>query len=216
MYTLYLKTHNETGLKYLGYTSRKDAHKYKGSGYYWKKHILKHGYDVTTEILGQYDTELELKQWGLHYTKLFDVVDSDYFANLKEEAGVSGKYSIESRKKMSDSALNRVKVYGAPSKAWTSEQVSELNKLTWQNPEIREKRLAGMSRSLSGLKRPARSDEFKTHMSNILTGRSYGKDVKHTLVEKICPHCNKVGSGPNMTRYHFNNCKMISIGEDNY
>lgn len=25
--------------------------------------------------------------------------------------------------------------------------------------------------------------------------------------EKTCPHCNKTGRGPNMTRYHFDNCK---------
>jgi hypothetical protein len=216
MYTLYLKTHNETGLKYLGYTTRKDVHKYKGSGYYWKRHILKHGYDVTTEVLGQYNTQVELNQWGLHYTKLFDVVNNKDFANLKEEAGVSGKYSIESRKRMSDSALNRIKTYGVPSMAWTSEKAAELNKITWQNPETRKKRIENMSKSLSGLKRAPRSDEFKSYMANTLTGRSYGKNIKHTLLEKTCPHCNKTGSGPNMTRYHFDKCKMIKLGEDNY
>jgi len=25
----------------------------------------------------------------------------------------------------------------------------------------------------------------------------------------ICPHCNKVGAGPIMYRYHFQNCKSI-------
>jgi hypothetical protein len=28
-----------------------------------------------------------------------------------------------------------------------------------------------------------------------------------TRTEKKCPHCNKSGKGPNMTRYHFENCK---------
>ena len=50
---LYIKTHNKTGLKYLGKTTKKDQHKYKGSGKYWLKHIRKHGYDVTTEIIFQ-------------------------------------------------------------------------------------------------------------------------------------------------------------------
>ena len=27
--------------------------------------------------------------------------------------------------------------------------------------------------------------------------------------QKTCPHCNLVGAGPNMTRYHFDNCKAI-------
>lgn len=30
----------------------------------------------------------------------------------------------------------------------------------------------------------------------------------HNLKTVICPYCNKSGSGPNMTRYHFNNCKV--------
>ena len=28
------------------------------------------------------------------------------------------------------------------------------------------------------------------------------------LKERICPHCGKIGKGPNMTRYHFDNCKV--------
>jgi hypothetical protein len=24
---------------------------------------------------------------------------------------------------------------------------------------------------------------------------------------RVCPHCQKIGGGPNMTRYHFDNCK---------
>lgn len=48
--SLYVKTHNKTGLKYLGYTKR-DPFKYKGSGYCWVPHIRKHGNDVSTEIL---------------------------------------------------------------------------------------------------------------------------------------------------------------------
>jgi hypothetical protein len=48
--SLYLKTHNQTGLQYLGKTTQ-DPFTYKGSGSYWRKHIAKHGNDVTTTIL---------------------------------------------------------------------------------------------------------------------------------------------------------------------
>jgi len=51
IYYLYVKTHNVTGLNYLGYTTAKDPHNYKGSGTYWKRHIKKYGYDFTTSIL---------------------------------------------------------------------------------------------------------------------------------------------------------------------
>lgn len=33
--------------------------------------------------------------------------------------------------------------------------------------------------------------------------------VKHSLEIVTCPHCNTQGSGPNMTRYHFNNCEFL-------
>jgi len=38
MIYLYKKTHNETGLQYLGKTIR-DPHKYPGSGLYWKRQL---------------------------------------------------------------------------------------------------------------------------------------------------------------------------------
>lgn len=213
MYTLYLKTHNETGLNYLGYTARKDVHKYKGSGHYWKRHIAKYGYNVTTTTLGVYDSENDLKYWGLYYTNLYGIVENTNFANLKEEAGISGRYSSESKEKMKIAAAKRIEKYGAPAGAWTTESAIALNETTWKNPEIRQKRIEGISKALTGLKRGPRTDEFKEYMSKTLTGRSYGKNVKHQLVEKTCPHCLKSGKGPNMTRYHFDKCKSI---EDNY
>lgn len=41
MIYLYVKTHNITGLKYLGKTNNKDPHSYKGSGKYWILHCKK-------------------------------------------------------------------------------------------------------------------------------------------------------------------------------
>lgn len=205
MYNLYLKEHNVTGMKYLGYTTRHDYDVYKGSGAYWVKHINKHGYDVSTTLLGSFDNMEDLKKAGTKYSNEFDVVESKEFANLKTEEGVSGSYGEETRKKMSEAAKKR----GAPATAWTSEQMSEMNKLNWQDEEVRKKRSEGISKALKGKKRGPRSKEFKEHMSNVLSGRSYGKGIKHNLKEKTCPHCGKVGKGPNMTRYHFDKCKEL-------
>lgn len=49
-YKLYLKTHNITGLKYLGKTIR-DPLKYDGSGKRWRNHIKIHGNDINTEVI---------------------------------------------------------------------------------------------------------------------------------------------------------------------
>jgi hypothetical protein len=93
---LYVKTHNKTGLKYLGKTVSKNPHKYRGSGIYWSSHIKKHGYDVTTEILKECQSESELNYWGKYYSELWDIVKAKdengrkIWANLKPESGDGG------------------------------------------------------------------------------------------------------------------------------
>jgi hypothetical protein len=99
---LYKKTHNITGLQYLGKTTSSDPYKYQGSGKRWKRHIKKHGYDVTTEIIRECSSEEELIHWGIYYSKLWNVVEDKNWANLKEEAGEGGKLSEASKRKMSD------------------------------------------------------------------------------------------------------------------
>lgn len=90
---LYKKTHNVTGLNYLGKTKSTNPYMYKGSGKRWTHHITKHGYDVTTEILKECETIEEVKYWGKHYSELFNVVKDPNWANLKIESGDGGSSS---------------------------------------------------------------------------------------------------------------------------
>lgn len=46
-----------------------------------------------------------------------------------------------------------------------------------------------------------KSKQLKERLSQSQKGK------KHMLKEVVCPHCGKIGKGPNMTRYHFENCK---------
>lgn len=87
MFYLYIKTHNITGLKYLGKTNQSDYHSYPGSGVYWKRHLNKHGYDYTTEILLATENKDELRETGIFFSRLFNVVKSLDWANLQEEKG---------------------------------------------------------------------------------------------------------------------------------
>lgn len=87
---LYLKTHNVTGMKYLGKTSQ-DPFKYRGSGVRWLNHIKLHGNDVRTEILLETDSFNELRDEGLRLSREWDIVESQEFANLVEESGAGGK-----------------------------------------------------------------------------------------------------------------------------
>lgn len=93
---LYVKTHNVTGLKYLGMT-RKDPCQYSGSGKYWKQHLRKHGINLTTDILLKTDNEIEFKETAMFFSNLWDVEESAEWANCKPEEG-QGNSSETSRK----------------------------------------------------------------------------------------------------------------------
>lgn len=89
METLYLKTHNKTGKKYLGKTN-KDPFVYLGSGKDWKEHLQENGTDISTEILFRTESKSQLKSKGNYYSKLWDIVNSPDFLNLKVESGDGG------------------------------------------------------------------------------------------------------------------------------
>lgn len=93
MFYLYKKTHNITGLKYLGQTTSKDPYAYPGSGVYWTSHLKIHGNNCTTEILRECSTKKELVYWGKYYSDLWNVVNDGQWANLIEEKGTGGDNS---------------------------------------------------------------------------------------------------------------------------
>lgn len=108
---LMLKQHNKTKLKYLCKCSTnniKYCYSYCGSGKYWKRHLKKHGKDITTTILGIYDTNEELAVAGAYYSKLWNVVENKEFANLIPETGQT-KYDSERVAKMATTKSGRYK-----------------------------------------------------------------------------------------------------------
>lgn len=89
---LYVKKHSKTGLLYFGKTTRKDVVKYLGSGKYWKKHLAKHGNEhvETIWISEAFDNPEKLKDFSLLFSELFDIENSEKWANLREENGLDG------------------------------------------------------------------------------------------------------------------------------
>jgi hypothetical protein len=112
MIYLYVKTHNITGLKYFGKTTRKDPHKYKGSGIYWKNHLKKHGNDFSTDIVGIFNNEVDCKNFALEFSDKNNIVDSEQWANLKEENGLDGspkgvKFTDSHKEKIRQSRIGK-------------------------------------------------------------------------------------------------------------
>lgn len=117
IYYLYIKTHNKTGLRYLGQT-RQNPYTYTGSGVDWLQHLSKFGNDVTTEVILETTSLKERNDAGRYYSQLWNVVravddfGNKIWANRVPETGgggsMPGRYISETTKlKISNSLKGR-------------------------------------------------------------------------------------------------------------
>ena len=109
---LYIKKHNISGMLYFGRTVKKNIEKYKGSGKYWKLHIDKHGKnDITTLWCEKFNNEEDLVEFAIFFSEEFNIVNSDKWANLKEENGLhnSNTRPKERNYKHSLETINKIK-----------------------------------------------------------------------------------------------------------
>jgi hypothetical protein len=204
MIYLYVKTHNKTGLKYLGKTVYDDVDSYQGSGKIWKRHIKKHGYDVTTEIIFVTANKDEIKEKGIYYSNLWNIVESDDWANLKPEEGDGGKIVLtdEIIAKRKQFMLTNNPFKGKKHSEETKQKIKDKRKLQVMPIKTEEQRKQ-ISESLMG---HTVSEETKKKISVQTKGKS--KSNKGQPKRKIdCPHCGKIGAIAMMIRWHFNNCK---------
>jgi len=84
-----------------------------------------------------------------------------------------------------------------------SETAKRVANERWADPEDTAKRIAAMKG-----KKKTITDEFRKAQS----ARCLGKVNTWNKIEYTCPHCYKVGRGPNMKRYHFDKCKAFGGG----
>ena len=220
---LYKKTHNKTGLSYLGKTT-KDPLKYLGSGIDWKAHIKEHGKDVSTEIIKECSTKEEVNHWGRYYSELWNIVESEHWANRIPETG-GGSADHFRGKKHSASTISKMKEARAK-QIITEEHRAALSKshlgqepwnkgktgLQTHSYETREKiRAASLGR-----KNPPKTLAQRQRISETQRGRKQStetrlkksiatKGIRKTIIQ--CPHCGAEGGNSQMKRWHFDNCK---------
>lgn len=177
IYYLYVKTHNKTGLKYLGQTSANDPHKYPGSGVYWKHHLKKYGYDYNTELLKECQTKEEVKKYGTYYSNLYNILESDEWANLKIEQGEGGRQTEEVRKRISEAGKGRIP-WNKGKEIWTEEdrkRIGERNKQRGpQSEETISKRVAKNTGKI-------RTKEQRKKASEAQKGKILTEDHKKSL-----------------------------------
>jgi len=211
---LYLKTHNKTGLKYLGKTTR-NPFTYKGSGYDWVPHLEEHGNDVTTEILFETTDPDEFYIVSKNYSKKWNIAESNEFANRILETG-GGPGAKENHVIVKDSNNKTFRVHVNDPRYLSGELISvNVGKThsTKSKQLMSDKQFAAggygpkkhsvetiikMSKSSMGHEV---TEETKLKLSKANKGRKF-KTVK-------CPHCEVTGAITIMKRWHFNNCRNI-------
>lgn len=167
---LYVKTHNKTGLKYLGKTS-KNPHTYLGSGIDWKAHLKEHGFDHFTEIIKECQDNQELNYWGRHYSDLWNVAKSNEWANRIPETG-GGANHTEDRKE-----LFRQQQLGRKKSPRTNEHRNNLSKSLKGIPKPRSKE---HQEAWSKSSKEKWKNDIERKAISAATGRA-NKGRKHTL-----------------------------------
>ena len=79
-YSIYIKTHARTHVKYLG-VARGDPYEHVGSSYDWLDHIQAYGDEVDTEVIWTGDDFYEMSSIGKRFALMFDVVGSSEYIN---------------------------------------------------------------------------------------------------------------------------------------
>lgn len=232
---LYLKTHNKTGLKYLGKTVQ-DPFDYRGSGLVWNRHLDKHGDDVSTVILFETEDMDEFKRVALEYSEKWNITESKEFANLIPEYGTGGDTSMcfteESIEKIRTSLAKTREGMDLSRSDETKRKISE-SLMGHSYTEASRQKMSESAKNRgfiegSGFKKGHQPhNKGKTgHMSDKIWAND-GVENRRFLVHSIpvgwvlgrvkfpepethlCPHCGKEGKGSSMKRWHFDNCKEL-------
>jgi len=198
--TYYILENKTSGKKYIGQTMQ-DINKYLGSGTYWKNHCKKHGGYTRDNITTLYSKMFENKDDAQQYLDKFTKENIDYWkehnttwANLCEE-----------------NTEDCVFTGGEIQRAVNAKRVKDGTHHLLGGEIQRQLVKDGTHNFLDGENVRQRVKDGTHHLLGGEIQRQLVKDGTHHLLNPpthICPHCNKVGKGGAMFRFHFDNCKL--------
>lgn len=202
---------NYYGVRYAKKCSPDDL----GTTYFSSSKVLKRL--ITEEGIGNFkfqvrkifETKEEALAWEHRFLTKVNASQSDKWFNLNNGSGPNSgnlggyKLSIVTKQKMSKpkSEEHRKKL---------TEHLNAKRVIPVCTDEMRaqrSQRMLGNTINI-GKKHGPHSPERLAKMSKALMGNTNSKGPRN-LKEFSCPHCSKVGRGPNMSRYHFDNCKGL-------
>jgi hypothetical protein len=211
----YLITHIPSNVKYYGVRYSKNSSpddlgvSYFSSSKVIKKLIQTEGVQhFTFEVRKVFNTKEKAVEWEHKFLTKINAAQSEQWFN-KHNGGSKilnkGGYKLDS--------YTRLKMKKPKSESHKIKLQIHLNKVRTV-PEWSDERRKTQSEKMKGNEfrfkpghTPKWSDERRKTQSEKMKGNNISKSPRmHKLV--ICPHCQISGRGGNMTRYHFNNCKM--------
>lgn len=203
---VYKYSHNITGKWYIGSHNGSNPH-YEGSGIVWKFAKNKYGIEsFKKEILyeGKYFREVE----EIILTAL-DAANDKHSYNVKNESLGGAFYG--SSNGMFGRILTPIERYkcgnafrGKKRPEHSIKMQGSRNPMYGKNEHthgLRNRAQENLGKTYEEIFGEHKAAKIKAEMSKNRLGKP------HNLIKRSCPHCGKVGSGPNMTRYHFDKCK---------
>lgn len=205
---VYKFTHKETGKWYIG--SRRghpENDEYTGSGLIWQHAKEKYGMEsFNREIL--YIGE----DFRKHETMILEKLDAAHDPmsyNMKNFAfggpfygkdnGMFGKHhTIESAKRCGNAFRGKKRPNHSEKMKGCNNPMFGKNDHSYGISKYGKSCLGKTYEEIHGIEK-AKALKEKLSLS--------GKGKIHIFKSVQCPHCNLEGKGPNMTRYHFDNCK---------
>jgi hypothetical protein len=203
--TYYILQNITSGKKYIGQTTQ-NINKYLGSGKYWKNHCEQHGgYKrsnitiVSSELYASKETAQqyldEFKMQNVNYWER----DNKIWANLCEENTEDNVFTGgEIQRK---TALRRVKD-GTHNLLGGETNLKRVNAGTHNFSGGEIQKASNKNLVAKGTHHLLGGEIQKANAKKQMAAGTHNCLTVHT-----CPHCGKVGKGPPMFRWHFDNCK---------
>lgn len=209
---VYRATNKINGKCYIGITTktleyRKITHQ-KAAKYVNRKFynvMNKYGFDnFEWDVLEECNSISELLERECYYIDKYNSMSVGY--NLTSGGEFKKEYSDDSIEKMSEARIEwhksnqngfKGKTHSAETKRILSDKAMGRTSPN-KNKELSETHKANLSKS---------QKEWLENNEHPNKGRTWKHKKKREYTEVTCPYCGKSGKGPNMNRYHFENCK---------
>ena len=184
-YYLMIKEAIELNIRYLcKCADYKNPYRYKGSGIYWRRILKKHpDVIIQTTILGHYKTNADLRLAGILYSKKFNIVEDNSWANLIDEIGDGGS-----------TTFNRIRAFNPnnPKELKCFKSKEEIP-AGWRLGNIgHKKNAAAIERTANWHRGRKRSDETRMKMR---------LSIRRPRLKVTCNICNKLITLQNLKRH---------------